>query len=271
MMVGGHVNDDKRWVEGGRGKKMVERKWFGERVEFCPKSSDSMVPRLDALWDLAAVESLPNCIQICFKYLLQVTNELSFMVYKKHGWNPMGSLRKAWVKLCKAFLVEAEWLSCGHSPSAEEYLRNGVVSSGVHAILVRAFFLLGQEITNKTVELLDNDSDIVLSSAIILRLWDDMGNAQDEKQKGRDGSYAEYYMKEHPNISYEGTQQHIKKKISEAWKTLNKEHLFSNLFPTNFPQASLNIARAVPLAYNYGRNQSIMTIDKFMENITDLP
>lgn len=82
---------------------------------------------------------------------------------------------------------------------------------------------------------------------------------------GRDGSYAEYYMKEHPNISYEETQQHIRKKICEGWKTLNREHLFSNLFPTKFTQASLNIARAVPLAYNYGRNQSIMTIEKLME------
>ncbi|XP_038893983.1 (3S,6E)-nerolidol synthase 1-like isoform X2 [Benincasa hispida] len=129
-------------------------------------------------WDLAAAESLPNCMQICFKYLLEVTNELSFEVYKKHGWNPIGSLRNAWIELCEAFLVEAEWLSCGQPPSAEEYLRNGIVSSGVNAILLHAFFLLGQQITNKTVELLDNDPDILLSSAMILRLWDDMGNAK---------------------------------------------------------------------------------------------
>ncbi|XP_016903707.2 (3S,6E)-nerolidol synthase 1-like isoform X2 [Cucumis melo] len=216
-------------------------------------------------WDMDGVESLPNSMQLCYKCLLEVTNELSLKVYKKHGWNPVGSLRKTWVKLCKAFLLEAEWLSCGHSPSAEEYLRNGVVSSGVNAILVHTFFLLGQQVNNRTVELLDNDSDIVLSSGMILRLWDDMGNAKDEKQMGRDGSYAEYYMKEHPNISSEETQQHTKKKISEAWKTLNTEHLFSNIFPTSFTQASLNIARAVPLAYNYGRNQSIMTVEKLME------
>lgn len=83
-----------------------------------------------------------------------------------------------WVKLCKAFLVEAEWLSSGHLPSAEKYLRNGIVTTGVNTILVHAFFLLGQQISNRTVEVLDDDSDIVLSSSMILRLWDDMGNAK---------------------------------------------------------------------------------------------
>lgn len=46
-------------------------------------------------WDLAAAERLPNCMQICFKYLFEVTNDLSFKIYKRHGWNPIGSLRKA--------------------------------------------------------------------------------------------------------------------------------------------------------------------------------
>ena len=69
-------------------------------------------------------------------------------------------------------------MSCGYSPSAEEYLRNGIVSTGIHVILVHVFFLLGQQISHQTAELLEDDSDIISSTAIILRLCDDMGSAK---------------------------------------------------------------------------------------------
>ncbi|XP_022941968.1 (3S,6E)-nerolidol synthase 1-like [Cucurbita moschata] len=218
-------------------------------------------------WDLGAAKTLPDCMGVCLKSLFEVTNDISSMIYKKHGWNPIGFLSRAWGKLCKAFLVETEWMSCGYSPSAEEYLRNGIVSTGIHVILVHVFFLLGQQISHQTAELLEDDLDIISSTAIILRLCDDMGSAKDEKQVGRDGSYAKYYMNEHPSISHEATHHHVTNKISQAWKTLNKEYLLSNLFPAKFTQASLNIARAVPLANNYGSNQSFMPLEKLIQQL----
>ncbi|XP_022927129.1 uncharacterized protein LOC111434068 [Cucurbita moschata] len=216
-------------------------------------------------WDLAAAEGLPDCMQICLRTLFEVTNEISCQIYQAHGWNPIHSLHKAWAKLCKAFLVEAEWMSSGQSPSAEEYLKNGVVSTGVHVTLTHVFFLLGELISKETVELFDEDLDIISSSATVLRLWDDMGSAKDEKQEGRDGSYLEYYMKEHPSMCYEETKRHTMKQICNAWKTLNTECLLSNLFPAKFNQACLNLARVVPIAYNYGRAQSIMSLENLIK------
>ncbi|KAG7019658.1 hypothetical protein SDJN02_18621, partial [Cucurbita argyrosperma subsp. argyrosperma] len=165
-----------------------------------------------------------------------------------------------WAKLCKAFLVEAEWMSSGQSPSAEEYLKNGVVSTGVHVTLTHVFFLLGEAISKETVELFDEDLDIISSSATVLRLWDDMGSAKDEKQEGRDGSYLEYYMKEHPSMCYEETKRHTMKQICNAWKTLNTECLLSNLFPAKFNQACLNLARVVPIAYNYASASAMLIV-----------
>lgn len=64
------------------------------------------------------------------------------------------------------------------------------------------------------------------------------------------------------------TRQHMMRKISEAWKTLNKEsQLLSTTLPAKFIQASLNIARAVPLTYNYGRNQSLPTFEQLIEQL----
>jgi (3S)-linalool synthase len=46
-------------------------------------------------WDIAAAEHLPDCMKICFKALNNITNEISYKIYKEHGWNPVDSLRKA--------------------------------------------------------------------------------------------------------------------------------------------------------------------------------
>jgi len=37
-----------------------------------------------------------------------------------------------WVVLFDGFMVEAKWLATDQVPTAEDYLRNGVVTSGVH-------------------------------------------------------------------------------------------------------------------------------------------
>ncbi|CBI33220.3 unnamed protein product, partial [Vitis vinifera] len=129
-------------------------------------------------WDLSAFKELPEYMKMCFKTLDDITNEISTKVHKEHKWNPVGSLRKAWASLCNAFLVEAKWFASGHVPKAEEYLKNGAVSSGVHVVLVHLFFLLGHGITKENVDLVDDFPGIISSTATILRLWDDLGSAK---------------------------------------------------------------------------------------------
>ena len=44
-------------------------------------------------WEITAAEQLPDYLKICFKALNDITNEISYIVYKKHGWNPIDSLK----------------------------------------------------------------------------------------------------------------------------------------------------------------------------------
>ncbi|CAK7350843.1 unnamed protein product [Dovyalis caffra] len=188
-------------------------------------------------------------------------------IYKEHGWNPVDSLRKTWVSLCNAFLVEARWFASGKLPSAEEYLKNGIVSSGVHVVLVHIFFLLGQGISKEKVELIDHNPGIISSTATILRLWDDLGSAKDENQDGNDGSYVECYMKEHKGSAFEDAQNRVLHMISEAWKQLNEECLSPNPFSATFSKASLNIARMVPVMYNYDGNHRLPNLEEHMKSL----
>ncbi|XP_059660965.1 (3S,6E)-nerolidol synthase 1-like [Cornus florida] len=213
-------------------------------------------------WDVAAVEHLPDYMKICFKALYDTTNEIGYKIYKKHGRNPTESLRKAWATLCNAFLVEANWFASGHSPKTEEYLKNGIVSSGVHVALAHIFFLLGHGLTNESANLVNDIPDLIYSVATILRLWDDLGSAKDEDQDGHDGSYVHYYMKEHEGSSVELAQQRVHDMISDAWKCLNKECLHPSPFPVSFRNACVNVARMVPLMYGYDNNHHLPDLEE---------
>lgn len=76
--------------------------------------------------------------------------------------------------MCKAFLVEAKWFNSGYMPNTEEYMKNGVVSSGVQLVMLHVYFLLGEELTTDKVELIESNPRIVSAAATILRLYDDL-------------------------------------------------------------------------------------------------
>ncbi|CAL5345881.1 unnamed protein product [Camellia sinensis] len=218
-------------------------------------------------WELGAVEQLPEYMKICFQALDDITNHIAYKVYREHGWNPIDSLRRTWASLCNAFLVEAKWFASGHLPKPDEYLKNGVISSGVHVVLVHMFFLLGHNITKQNVNLVNDNPGIVTSTATILRLFDDLGSAKDENQDGKDGSYVQCYMKENNCSSVDTARKQVIHMISQAWKSLNKECLSPNPFSSAFTKGSLNIARMVPLMYSYDDKQNLPVLEEYMKSM----
>ncbi|KAL2475530.1 S-(+)-linalool synthase [Abeliophyllum distichum] len=219
-------------------------------------------------WDYAAIDILPKSWKLCYKALLDTTNEIGSKIYKKYGYNPINSLKSTWASLCDAFLVEAKWFGSGHLPISNEYLENGKVSSGVHVVLVHLFFLLG--INEKTGGAcpVDDISELISSVAVILRLWDDFGSAKDEQQDGNDGSYIECYMKDNPGSTIEIAREHVVDLISSEWKCLNKEcfRLNQNSSISSFTKAALNLARMVPLMYSYDDNQGLPVLEEYINS-----
>ena len=79
-----------------------------------------------------------------------------------------------WATLCNGFLVEAKWFDCGQIPKAKEYLKNGMVTSGIQVLLFHMLYLLGDHAITK----INHGHAIILSVSKILRLWDDLVTAQ---------------------------------------------------------------------------------------------
>ncbi|XP_014508499.1 (3S,6E)-nerolidol synthase 1 [Vigna radiata var. radiata] len=157
--------------------------------------------------------------------------------------------------LMNAFLEEAKWFRSGYVPNAEEYLKNGIVSTGVHMILVHSFFFLGEGITAETAAALEGLPTLISATATILRLCDDLEGDLDFKGDANDGSYMKCYMIEHPEVSIEEARKHASELISNAWQRLNQECLTdANQLPSSFTKVCLNAARMVPLMYSYDTN-----------------
>ncbi|CAL5408565.1 unnamed protein product [Camellia sinensis] len=201
-------------------------------------------------WELAAVNELPSYMKICLNVLHDSTNEIAYGVHTKYGWNPIDSLRRTWTILCNAFLEEAKWFSSGQLPKAEEYLKNGIVSSG------------------ESVDFMIDNPGIITSTATILRLWDDWEvPSKDENQDGHDGSYIDCYRKEHEGSTAETARKQVVDMISDAWKRLNRECLSPNRFSANFTQGCLNTARMVPLMYCYNDNHNLPILEEHMKSM----
>ncbi|CAM0947495.1 unnamed protein product [Alopecurus aequalis] len=217
------------------------------------------------MWDLAVADSLPNYMISCYKALYTVSNDIADMARKEHGVNPINHLKKAWATLFDGFMIEGKWLSGNQIPTSDDYLRNGVVTSGAPLVFLHLFFMLGHDLTETDI---NHIPKIISCPAKIMRLLDDMGSAKDEAQEGLDGSYKEFYLRENPHCDAE---EHMLKMIKDEWVELNRvcfSGTKSSLSPS-FIGASLNFARMVGVMYGYDSEQNLPVLEDYTRMLLD--
>ncbi|KAL2244874.1 tricyclene synthase Oc15, chloroplastic [Sesamum indicum] len=217
-------------------------------------------------WEYAAVNMLPDYMKMCYRALLDTTNDIGREIYKRHGHNPIDSLKTSWASLCNAYLVEAKWFASGVSPTADMHLENGKVSTGVYVALVHLFFLLGLGRTDGGTINFPDISQLLSDVATIFRLCNDLGGAKDGNEDGTDGSYIDLCMKDHPGVSVAQARERVVDVIASQWKSLNKECFrLNHSSASSFKKASLNLARIVPLMYDYDDNQRLPVLEEYVK------
>ncbi|XP_043720092.1 alpha-terpineol synthase, chloroplastic-like isoform X3 [Telopea speciosissima] len=204
-------------------------------------------------WDITAMEQLPDYMKICFLALFNTVNEMAYFHLKQHGFDTIPSLKKVWIDLCKAYLVEAKWYYKGHKTTLEEYLNNAVISIGCNVILIHSFFSLQQNIREEALDYISENPSILHLSSMIVRLADDLGTSVGELERGDVLKSIQSYM--HQTGASEGAaREHISHMIDETWKKINKEILANNYFllPQPFIETTANLARMSVCTYQHG-------------------
>ncbi|XP_051125999.1 monoterpene synthase TPS4, chloroplastic-like [Andrographis paniculata] len=219
-------------------------------------------------WDLNAIEELPEYMKICYMALYNTTNEIAYHVLKEQGRNILPYLAKMWIDTIEAFMVEVEWFNNGHTPCIEDYLRNGITTSGSYMALVLSFFLTGEGINEQNVKYMAKPYPKIFSiSGEILRLWDDLGTAKEEKDRGDNSSVVTLLMKENKLASEDEAREHIMELIQNLWKDLNRELLGSSKLPLTLINACFNMSRTSQVIYQHQEDSYFSSVDKFVDII----
>ncbi|KAG7981065.1 hypothetical protein I3843_05G213200 [Carya illinoinensis] len=207
-------------------------------------------------WDTNAMEQLPYYMQMCFLSLHNSINELAFDTLKQKGLNNVRYLKKAWVDLCKSYMLEARWYYSGYTPSFQEYIENAWVSISAPVILVHAYFSVTNPITKEALGCWEEYSNIVRWSSMILRLADDLGTSMDELERGDVLKSIQCYMND-TGASEEVAREYIRSLISTTWKKFNEERAANSPFSEPFVEIAMNLARMAQCMYEHGDGHGI--------------
>ncbi|GAY60816.1 hypothetical protein CUMW_205050 [Citrus unshiu] len=218
-------------------------------------------------WDLGAMEHIPEYMKICYMALYNTTNEISYRILKDHGWNVVPQLKRTWIDIFKAQLSEAKWFSEGYVPTQEQYLRNGVTTGGTYMALVHAFCLMGQDVTKETLAMMEPYPNLFSCSGKILRLWDDLGAAREEQERGDVASSIECYMREKTISCEEEARKHIRQLIRSLWVELNGMLVAPAALPASIVNASLNLARTAQVVYQHGDDNTVTSVNGHIERL----
>nr|AJT35508.1 geraniol synthase [Gentiana rigescens] len=223
-------------------------------------------------WDLQAIEELPEYMRICYMALYNTTNEISYKILKENGWSVRPYLKETWIDMVDGFMMEASWFTNGQVPKMEEYLENGVTTAGSYMALVHCFFLIGKGVSEESVKLLMNPYPKLFSNAgRILRLWDDLGTAKEEQERGDLASSIVLFMKEKNITSDEEARESILKLIHNLWKEMNGELVSRNALPLEIKKVAFNMARASQVVYQHEEDSYFSSVDNYVKALFFTP
>nr|AHX97739.1 geraniol synthase [Picrorhiza kurrooa] len=236
---------------------------------------DDLILFTDAIqrWDLGAMESLPEYMKICYMALYNLTNEICYKVLKENGWTVLPYLKSSWIDMIEGFMVEAKWFNGGCAPNLEEYVENGVSTAGSYMALVHLFFLIGEGVTEQNAQLLMKKPypKAFSSAGRILRLWDDLGTAKEEQERGDLASSINLFMKERNLATEEEGRECILEDIYGYWKDLNGELVSQKEMPLAIIKVALNMARASQVVYKHEEDSYFSNVDNYVQALLFTP
>ncbi|KAL5772376.1 hypothetical protein ACOSQ2_012300 [Xanthoceras sorbifolium] len=175
----------------------------------------------DVYGSLEELQHLTNAvdgvyIKTFFQALYDIINEMAYEIEDEKGWNQ-------WADHTKALLMETKVYNEGYTPSLQEYLGIGWITSGCLVLGVHSFFSIMNEVSDKMEHFLETNKQIMYDPCTIAEL-----------ERGDAPSAIKCYMRE-VNVSGEIARNHITDLIS---KTLTKKvKPFANIL-ANYPRVA---------------------------------
>ncbi|PKA61405.1 Alpha-terpineol synthase, chloroplastic [Apostasia shenzhenica] len=162
---------------------------------------------------------------------------------------------REWIDLCNAYLMEARWYYTGYTASLNEYLQNAWVSISGHLILSTAY-CSSKDLTVETLSNFKFYPNALRHSSMLFRLYDDLGTAKTEMQRGDVQKSIQCHMNEKKVSELEARHYFKNCLIRKYWKALNQEFLSNFGFVEAFKAALLGMPRMAQCMYQFGDGHS---------------
>ncbi|KAG6637489.1 hypothetical protein CIPAW_11G181600 [Carya illinoinensis] len=131
----------------------------------------------------------------------------------------------------------------------DEYMPLALVTSAYAMLVTTSLVGMGELVTKDSFEWLFSDPKIVVASAVVCRLMDDVVSHKSEQKRGHVALAVECYMTQHKDTEEEAVHE-LRKQVTNAWKDINKECLYPiEVIPMPILMQVLNLARVIDVVY----------------------
>ncbi|KAK9137639.1 hypothetical protein Sjap_008233 [Stephania japonica] len=142
-----------------------------------------MMRRGMILWDSSCVNQLPGYMKVCYQTILDEFDEMDAVMNEEE---------------CSYHVYYAkEAMKDRYIPKIEEFLSNGLVSSGYYMLATARLVGMGKIISKEVFEWMRGAPKPLRASSLIARLMNDVGSHQFEQRRGHVASAVECFMKEY--------------------------------------------------------------------------
>ncbi|XP_042378671.1 terpene synthase 10-like isoform X2 [Zingiber officinale] len=202
-------------------------------------------------WDVNAIDELPDYMKILFLAIFNTVNDAAYEIMKHKGFNVLPYLKRAWVDLCKAYLVEAKWYHSGYTPTLDEYLDNAWMSISVHVTLTSAY-CMAEESTQRELSGFSYYPAIAKPSCTLARLYDDIATSSAEIERGDVPKSIQCCMHER-GVSEAVARRQIKELIKANWRCINRDYdATTTSLEGHLKRVAINVARTFQFFYQHG-------------------
>ncbi|KAK3421191.1 hypothetical protein EUGRSUZ_H04977 [Eucalyptus grandis] len=201
-------------------------------------------------WAVDAKDGLPEYMQVCYKTLLDLYDEIGYEVTRKGQSYCLFYAKEVMKNHMRTYLAQAKWFQQNYVPTMEEYLPIASLSIGCELLLGTSFLGMGDVVTKSYFDwLLLSDNKMVKASDVISRLMNDIAGHKFEQERGHTASSVECFMKQY-KVTEQEAKDALRKQVINAWKDMNKELCHPTSVPKPLLVRILNFARVFHVVYN---------------------
>nr|Q49SP4.1 RecName: Full=Germacrene D synthase 1; AltName: Full=PatTpsB15 [Pogostemon cablin]AAS86322.1 germacrene D synthase [Pogostemon cablin] len=216
-------------------------------------------------WSISCLDELPEYMQIIYKLVLDVFEEIESHMIKQGTSYRLDYAREAIKIVIGGYFDEAKWREEEYKPRMEEYMKVATKSAAYLTLIIVSFVGMKNDIaTPQAFQWVLSEPQIITASLALARLSNDLVGIEFEKERKYIATAVELYEEEH-KVSKEEAVLELRHETESAWKEINEALLEPTTFATPILDRILNSARVLEVFYD--KTDRYTHVDLELQNI----